>query len=201
MNAFVGINGHTVQFKPELYQPVARLVRDYHPIAWDLGRPPRNPAPFPLAKNKVDWSEIYGAWKTNGWTTDACLMFAPIAAGDWEDLEKDSREYGRAFAAEFGPSGERKLVESVEIGNEPGQWSDEDYSRVFKALATGVRDGDPAMTIATCNVTTGEGGDYEKSVTCIENVPELVDVLSTHTYAALEGWPTWKRSFPGVWFL
>ena len=25
---FIGLNGHTVQFKPELYQPACRLVRD-----------------------------------------------------------------------------------------------------------------------------------------------------------------------------
>jgi hypothetical protein len=32
MRDFIGINGHTVQFKPALYQPVCRLVRDYHPV-------------------------------------------------------------------------------------------------------------------------------------------------------------------------
>ena len=37
MRDFIGINGHTVQFKPELYRPVCGLVRDYHPVEWDLG--------------------------------------------------------------------------------------------------------------------------------------------------------------------
>ena len=38
MRDFIGINGHTVQFKPELYRPVCEMVRDYHPVEWDLGR-------------------------------------------------------------------------------------------------------------------------------------------------------------------
>lgn len=29
---FVGLCGHTVQFKPELYQLVCRVARDYHPV-------------------------------------------------------------------------------------------------------------------------------------------------------------------------
>lgn len=196
MRDFIGLNGHTVQFKPDLYQPIGRLVRDYHPVAWDLGGETSHPAPFPFAKNKVDWSRVYGSWRDKGWTTNACLMFESIPIGDWKDLEKDARDYGAAFAREFGPAGKRALVESVEIGNEPGKWSDADYTRVFKAMAAGIRSADPKMRIATCNLTTGPSGDYEKSVSCIAGNPDLVDVLTIHSYAQLTGWPTWKRSHP-----
>lgn len=193
---FIGLNGHTVQFKPALYHPVGRLVRDYHPVAWDLEKATSVPAPWPLAKNKVDWSKVYGAWKASGWTTDACLMFESVALADWADLERDARAYGEAFAREFGPTGHRQLVESVELGNEPGKWSDADYTRMFRAMAEGVRKGDPRMKIATCNLTAGASGDYDKSVGCIAGMPQLVDVLTIHSYAQLTGWPTWQRSFP-----
>ena len=196
MRDFIGINGHTVQFKPELYQPVCRLVRDYHPVVWDLEKETSSPAPFPFAKNKVDWSKVYGSWKEHRWTTNACLMFETVQFADWDNLENDATAYSTAFAREFGPSGNRKLVESVEIGNEPGKWSDTDYTRMFRAMAKGIRAGDPRMKIATCNLTTGKSGDYEKSVTCIAKDPALVDVLTIHSYAQLTGWPTWKRSFP-----
>jgi len=195
MRDFIGINGHTVQFKPQLYQPVCRLVRDYHPVEWDLARETSVPAPLPFAKNKVDWSKVYGSWKEKGWTTDACLMFETVPLAAWSDLERDAKTYGTAFAREFGPSGKRALVESVEIGNEPGKWSDTDYTRLFRAMATGIRAGDPRMKIASCNLSIG-GGDYSKSVGCLEKMPELVDVLTLHSYAQLTGWPTWKRSFP-----
>jgi hypothetical protein len=194
MRNFIGINGHTVQFKPKLYQPVCQLVRDYHPVEWDLGESTSVAPPFPLAKNGVDWSKVYGSWRATGWDIDVCLMFE--TERDWDHLEPDARAYAREFAREFGPSGQRRLVDSVEIGNEPGKWSDADYIRIFKAMAEGIRAGDPKLKIVTCNVTTGKPGDYEKSVSCVEKFPGLYDVLNIHTYAQIENWPTWRRSFP-----
>lgn len=196
LNEFIGINGHTVQFKPELYSSVSRLMRDYHPVEWDLAKETSVPAPWPLAKNRVDWSKVYGSWKERGWTTDACLMFETVPREEWADLEQDAKAYGAAFAREFGPSGTRGLVESVEIGNEPGTWSDADYTRIFRAMATGVREADPRMKIASCNLSVGRGDNYAKSIRCIERMPELVDVLTIHSYAQLTGWPTWRRSYP-----
>ena len=196
MREFIGINGHTVQFKPELYRPVCGLVRDYHPVAWDLGGETDVLPRFPFAKNRVDWSKVYGSWREKAWSIDACLMFESVERPLWKDIAKEARAYGQSFAKEFGPSGERQLVDSAEIGNEPGKWSDEDYSLMFQSMAKGLREGDPKLKIATCNLTTGKSGPYEKSVTCVEKFTDLFDVLNVHSYAQLEGWPTWKRSFP-----
>jgi hypothetical protein len=63
-------------------------------------------------------------------------------------------------------------------------------------MATGLRAGDPKLKIGTCNLTTGKSGDYEKSVECLNGLTDLIDVLTIHTYAQLENWPTWRRSFP-----
>src|SRR5437764_8508829 len=78
MRDFIGINGHTVQFKTELYAPVCRVVRDYHPVIWDLGTNTAEPAPFPFAKNRVDWSKVYSGWRARGFTIDASLMFESV---------------------------------------------------------------------------------------------------------------------------
>jgi hypothetical protein len=196
MRDFIGLNGHTVAFKPELYRPVCGLVRDYHPVEWDLGKDSAELPGFPFAKNGVDWSRVYGSWRTNAWNIDVCLQFESLPQADWVNLEADAWSYGKAFAHGFGPSGKRKLVEAVEIGNEPGKWNDADYARMFKAMAAGIRAGDPKLKIATCNLTTGKSSDYEKSVECVASCPELYDVLNVHSYAQLEGWPTWRRSFP-----
>lgn len=200
LREFIGINGHTVQFKPELYRPVCGLVRDYHPVEWDLAKDPDTLPPFPFAKNRVDWSRVYGGWRAKEWTIDACLMFESVPRETWGEpaaLQARARAYGRAFAREFGPSGARKLVESAEIGNEPGKWTDADYAHMFRALAEGLREGDPKLKIATCNLTAGKSGAYDKSVECLGGVPPgLVDVLTVHSYPQLENWPTWRRSFP-----
>ena len=65
MRDFIGLNGHFA-FKPDLYRPTCQLVRNYHPTIWDLGDDTSLPATFPLARNKVDWSVTYGAWKKAG---------------------------------------------------------------------------------------------------------------------------------------
>src|SRR3954467_8066674 len=142
MKEFIGINGHTVQFKPALYEPVCRLVRDYHPVQWDLDKNTSEPAPFPFAKNRVDWSNVYGSWTAKGFEVDVCLMFDPIKPAQWQNLEADARAYGKSFAREFGPSGKRKLLQAVELGNEPGGWSDAEYTQAFRAMAEGIREGD-----------------------------------------------------------
>src|SRR4051794_13082046 len=60
---FIGLNVHTVQFKPELYQPITKRLRDYHPYEWDVGNETDYYPRFPFARNQVDWEGLYGAWK------------------------------------------------------------------------------------------------------------------------------------------
>jgi hypothetical protein len=201
MAEFMGINGHTIQFKPELYARVCRKVRDYHSLEWDLGRDTDFVPEFPFARNRVDWNSVYGSWKKAGFESDVCIMFNNTPPDSWKDLPRDARTYGRAFAKAFGPSGERPLVTSVEIGNEPGEYSDERYRELFAAMAAGLREGDTGegnekLQVLTCNMTAGKSGKYEKSVACVAGLDKLYDVLTTHTYAMADGWPTWRRSYP-----
>jgi hypothetical protein len=192
----MGINGHTIQFRPKLYLPVARLVRDYHPVEWDLGNDSDFAPPFPYARNGVDWRKVYGSWHETGWRTDVSLMFETLPRERWLKLDADSQAYAERFARAFGPSGTNAWVESVEIGNEPGKFSDADYRTVFEHMARGFRKGDPKLKIVTGAMTTGKSHDYAKSVECIAGLESLYDVLNVHTYAQLENWPTWRRSFP-----
>jgi hypothetical protein len=100
---FVGINGHTVQFKPKVYAPVCRLVRDYHPVEWDLGKDTDVPTTFPFARNRVNWETVYGSWKAEGWDVNVSLMFETIPQKEWKDVPRDAYAYGRAFAKASGP--------------------------------------------------------------------------------------------------
>jgi hypothetical protein len=198
MRDFIGLNGHTVQFKPDLYAPVAKRVRDYHPVRWDLGEQTDSATKFPFAQNGVDWGSLYGKWKKAGFRIDACLMFDEVAPNQWNDLTQDAERYGEAFARAFGPSGAGgpALVEAVEIGNEPGKYSDDEYRRLFQAMATGLRRGDPQLRIATCAANLGLSGRYSKSVDSLTGLGALYDVVNIHVYAEVEPWPTWRRSRP-----
>jgi hypothetical protein len=193
---FIGLCGHTVQFRPELYRPVAALVRDYHPIDWDFGKDSAFATKFPLARNGVDWSKVYGSWTRTGFRIDASVMFDNLPPATWRDLSRDAFTYGKAVAQAFGPSSPTPLLESIEIGNEPGKYSDAEYRTLFEAMARGAREGDPRLIIATCAANLGPSGRYSKSVDLFTGLESLYDVVNIHIYAEIEGWPTWRRSFP-----
>jgi hypothetical protein len=196
MREFMGLNVHTVQFKPALYAPVCRLVRDYHPVEWDLGKDTSAKTQFPFAANRVDWGTMYASWQKAGFEVDACLMFTNLNPDKWKDLPADARKYGEAVARFFGPSSGKGLVTSVEIGNEPNKYSEAQYRTLFENMARGVRAGDPKVKVATCAVMTGKPDEWSKPMSAVAGLEELYDVLNVHSYAFKDKWPTWRRSYP-----
>jgi len=193
---FVGLCGHTVQFRPDLYQPVCRIVRDYHPVKWDLGTDTSVMPEWPFAKNRVSWEKVYGSWHEKGLRISVCFQFDDMKAADWKDIERDARAYARGFAKNFGPDGKWPFVECVELGNEPGHLDDATYLRLFAAMAAGIREGNPKMKIATCNTEAGGSDRYWKGADIFKPHLESIDVLRIHRYAIKDGWPTWRRSYP-----
>jgi hypothetical protein len=196
MRDFIGLNVHTVQFKPELYKPVCRLVRDYHGFDWDVGADTSYAPRFPMARNGVDWQQLYGGWIKAGYSVDVCLMFSATGPDKWKDLPRDAFAYGNAFGRFFGPSGTHPLARSIEIGNEPGNYSDAQYRALFENMARGLRQGDPKLRIATCATVPGPSEKYAKSLSCVKGLEPLYDVINLHTYAFAEQYPTWRRSYP-----
>jgi serine/threonine-protein kinase ATR len=193
---FIGLNVHTVLFKPELYRPVCRLVRDYHGFDWDVGEDTSYVPRFPLSRNQVDWEQLYGGWNKQGYVIDVSLMFGQTPPDKWKDMPRDAHAYGLAFAKFFGPSGKKPLVESIEIGNEPGHYPDPSYRTLFENMARGLREGDPKLKVVTCSATPGVSGKYEKSLSTVKGLEQLYDVINLHTYAFVEQYPTWRRSYP-----
>lgn len=196
MAEFMGVNGHTVQFKPELYKEVCRKVRDYHPIEWDLGKDSDFKTTFPEARNRVNWDQVYGSWQKQGFETNVSIMESGFKVDQWKDIARDAHVYGVAFAKAFGPTSGSKVVTSAEVFNEPGKYPDDKYRELFEAMAKGLREGDPKLKIATCNIVVGKSGGYEKSVDCVKGLEPLYDILNIHTYSLAEMWPKWTRSYP-----
>lgn len=194
MRDFIGLNVHTVQFKPILYKPVTSVVRDYHDIDWDLGDNPSNAATFPMTRNGVNWLTLYGEWVVRGYRIDVTAQTNGIAPDKWTPT--NAFTYGESFARYFGPSGDQPLAESVEIGNEPAEFNEKQYRMLFENMAKGIRKGDPKLKIATCAVALGKLDKYSKDVACLEGLESLIDVVNVHIYPFVEGWPTWKRSYP-----
>jgi hypothetical protein len=195
MRDFIGLDVHTVQFRPDLYAPVAKRLRDYHGFDWDVGQDTSTPAKYPMSQNGVNWEELYGGWVRKGFTIDCTIQFEQIQPDKWKDLPRDAEAFGEAFARFFGPSG-KGLVEAAEIGNEPGKYDDAKYRTLFERAATGMRRGDPKLKVATCATFDRASGDYHKSLETVRGLDRLYDVLNVHSYPQSEGWPTWRRSYP-----
>jgi hypothetical protein len=197
---FMGINGH-YHFRPELYRPVAALVRNYHPMTWDLPGNTADPTVFPQTRQRVDgklveWDRVYGAWKAAGFRIDASIQFEFVKPDAWTNLPRDAEAYGRAFAQKLGPSSPLALIEAAEIGNEPAAYSSELYRTVFEAMARGLRAGDPRLKIVTAAVAAQTPDEYSKPIESLRGLENYYDVLNIHTYSMIEGWPTWRRVHP-----
>lgn len=203
MRDFIGINGHTIQVRPALYRPAARLMRDYHNLDWDLGDSTANPIKLPYTTKRIDspepinWVELYGSWAEHGIETNLCVQFANgFEEGEWGDLAGDAYRYGQALGRTF-TAGSGAGVTSIQIGNEPGGYSDEAYRTVLENMARGVKETNPGLLVVTCNMDAQPRGKYWQSTSVLLGVPdELVDVIATHKYPLVEHYPTWRRSYP-----
>lgn len=191
MAEFVGLNTHTVQFRPELYAPVTRNLRNYHPMSWDWVKGERFISTLPTARNGVQWHELYGGWRAAGFRTISTIMFEEIKEGEWTDRAAEAREYGRAYAETLGG-----LLDAVEIGNEPKDYSDEGYRDVFRAMAAGLRSGDPNLKVATCAAAVGRDDPWSRDLAVFEDLTDGFGVISVHRYPFADGWPTWRRTMP-----
>lgn len=192
---YVGLCGHTVAFKPELYAPVCSWVRDYHPVPWDLNNDTSKLPDWPFAKNRVSWEKVYGSWRAAGLHTSVCLTIDEMR-GKWKNPAHDAEAYAADFAKLFGPGGKWPFIESVEIGNEPGLYSDEEYLTLFDAMSKGIRAANPKLKIVTCNVEAGKSERYWKAATLFKDRSVSYDVLQIHRYAIAEQWPIWRRTYP-----
>ena len=206
---YMGLNGHSFKFKPDLYAPVARLLRDYHPYVWDVAGDTTEPLQFPYSRERVnqgqpvDWKAIYASWKEAGFEINTSLQFNWFKKNPnhpnakFDDFPNDVEMYARQFAEYFGPSGEHKLVTSVEVGNEVTHWEDDAYLELFRAVARGLRAGDSELTILPATVSSMEKRiPQEKPIQLLKNDLDLFDVINVHTYSVKEHYPTWERSYP-----
>ena len=85
---------------------------------------------------------MYGSWNKAGYPIDVSLMFddtKPAACKTSSATPGTTDFSSRASSGRLA----RKLVEAVEIGNEPGKYDDPAYRSLFENAAGGMRHGDP----------------------------------------------------------
>jgi hypothetical protein len=195
---FMGLNETHLhgEERAKSYRPVGGLLRDYHSARSDLGDDSKFARSMPRGRDGRDWAQLYRDLEAAGWRTIVSLMFERLTPQEWRDLAGDTAAYARRFAQAHALGKGRRRFEAVEIGNEPGAFSDDEYRTVLGAMGAALHEAAPGLKVATAAMTTGPSHEFYKSVECLEGVADSYDVLTVHTYAEIAGWPTWERSFP-----
>lgn len=208
MKDFMGLNVH-LDFKPDLYKPITHLVRNYHPMNWDVASP-GDSITFPICVNQVNWDEnAYGKWNKFGYDIDVSVEINPFGPKNtnfleiWKNKEQWEYNYGYKLAKYFGPLGDHKLITSIEIGNEPGiNFTDSIYMELFKSMARGIRSADSTIKIVTCNTHATPADEWTKNLNktfSSQEIRSLFDVISFHSYTIKDpsnDYSPWERSYP-----
>ena len=192
MRDFIGLNGHTVQFKPDLYSPVAKLIRDYHPLKWDVGDDTSflTTFPPPASRGLVESLRL--------WLPRDCASMRAFSSmtspGEWKNLSRDAGAYGEAFARAFGPSG-RALVESIEIGNDPANIPMPNIASSLRPWLA-VREKEiPDCALRHVRSTSPEWSLFEERGLGARS-RGAVHILTIHLTAEVEPWPTCAGVIP-----
>ncbi len=172
------------------FNKVAKQLRSYHRIDWDIDKPSvtvnfdnmhKNGTP---AKKWLNWDREYSVWKKNGFTIDVAIMFNNNTFPDilWNHAYYQAFNYGKAFAQHF--VSDKKLVNIIEIGNEPWTYSKTTYDSVLCGMANGIRSVSLA-TILPCAVQsynkTDDNNNYISRFINKQSA-QYISGLNTHIY-------------------
>jgi len=178
---------------PGLFIYVAQLARNYHRIDWDIDNPQQTPnfdkqvsATNPSGSQWMNWEREYAVWKKTGFTIDAAITFDKTAFSDkaWKNPEKEAKDYGVAFANYFIIN--KKLIQSVEVGNEPWEYDGAIYRKVLRGMSGGIKSVSPKTPVFPCAIQAFDPGSVlnnyvSKYITAAE-APQI-DGLNTHIYS------------------
>ena len=168
MRDFMGLNVHTVQFKPELYAPVCRLLRDYHPIEWDFGddtsraddlpdgRQPRGlgPAVRLVGQGRLRRRRLRDVRQ-------------PAAGRSGRTPPATPAPTARPSPASSAPRGGKGWSRPSKSATSRPSTTRPQYRTIFENMARGLRAGDPKLTIATCAVMTGKTDQWSKPLSAV----------------------------------
>ena len=183
----------TNQKGPDMFNKVARLVRNYHSINWDITKPTDNPGYSNMNLGKgtkatawLSWDREYSNWKNSGFNIDACIMFNNNIFPDslWSETENEARKYGEYFGKHFYKN--ESLVSVVEIGNEPWEYSKPVYRNILAGMSKGLKLNSEDLTVLPCAIqaysVNSEHDNYISKFVDSRN-SKHIDGLNTHLYS------------------
>ncbi len=131
---------------PQKFSAVAKNVRSYERLDWDMVSPQQTPdfdrmaagAGTP-AKPWLNWDREYKNWKQHGFRIDISLAFKQDNFPDtlWKAPYREAFAFGKAYATHFCKK--EHLVSMVEVGNEPWDYNGATYRKILNGMTAGIR--------------------------------------------------------------
>ncbi|WP_339922640.1 T9SS type A sorting domain-containing protein [uncultured Cyclobacterium sp.] len=169
----------------------ANQARNYHNIHWDTADPDITPTyggenPVVL-RPWTQWTREYKDWMDKGFEVDATFTFDRFLESVWDQPFASGYGLGHAFASTFGPSHEN-LIRTVEVGNEPWDYSDSTYRKILEGTAQGLKTADPMIKVLPAALqashpTTNEGQKNYMGSKLNEAAAPYLDGVNLHLYS------------------
>ncbi len=177
---------------PFLFAEIAELARNYHRIDWDINSPQdltdfgaKKPETNKTGAGWLQWEREYQTWKDAGFDIDASITFEKSTFSDkvWIDPEKEAYRYGKAFADFFVKK--QGLISTIEIGNEPWEYSSAVYKNILFGMSSGIKDVSPKARVFPCAIQAyNPQSDLKNYVSSFvtKKASDKLDGLNTHIY-------------------
>ena len=169
----------------------ANQARNYHNIHWDTADPDITPSyggenPMVL-RPWTQWTREYKDWIDKGFEVDATFTFDRFQESLWDNPYSSGYGLGHAFASTFGPSHEN-LIRTVEVGNEPWDYSDSTYRKILLGTAQGLKTADPMIKVLPAALqashpVTNDGQKNYMGTKLHEAAAPYLDGINLHLYS------------------
>lgn len=136
-------------------------ARNYHNIHWDTTDPDiipdYTPGIYQVRNQWTQWHREYADWKRKGFTVDVTYTFDRFREDAWNTPYESAYGLGQAFAQVYGPRN-LNLVRTVEVGNEPWDYSDSTYVKILEGMAKGLKETDPDFIVLPAALQAADPG-------------------------------------------
>lgn len=178
---------------PELFNKVALLARNYHNINWDINKPTDNPGFGNMSRGNgtaalywLNWDREYEIWKDAGFQIDACIMFNNNGFSDslWHNTYNEAMQYGAYFGSHFSKN--KSLIATVEVGNEPWEYSKTVYKSILEGMGKGLKQNSDKLTVLPCATQAYRPNlGHDNYISKYLNVSnsQYIDGLNAHVYS------------------
>lgn len=185
----------------KLYARIATHARNYHEMDWDVTDPDHIPDYEAMARGQgteaqpwLNWDTEYELWRKAGLRIELSVKFERNtlhSPAKWNDPYRAAYNYGYAIAQHFGPTQGNGMVEAIEVGNEPWDYTPTFYRAVLKGMASGIKKADPQLTVLPCAL---QAGNAQAEQTDLKNYAGLrltaaeapfIDAWNCHYYSHL----------------